>query len=62
MFLNISRISASNVLEMFVNLIVSIGCAVVVFFPFVQANRKHKYDFFELAAIKTLNLKGFKHS
>ena len=63
MFLNISRISASNVLEMFVNLIVSIGCAVVVvFFPFVQANRKHKYDFFELAAIKILNLKGFKQS
>ena len=31
MFLNISRILASNVLKMFSNIIVSIGCAVVVF-------------------------------
>ena len=30
MFLNILRISASNVLKMFINIIVSIGCAVVI--------------------------------
>ena len=29
MFLNILRISASNVLKMFLNIIVSIGCTVV---------------------------------
>ena len=31
MFLNILRISASNVPKMFLNTIVSIGCAVVIF-------------------------------
>ena len=30
MFLNILRVSASNVLEMFSNIIVRIGCAVVI--------------------------------
>ena len=47
MFLNILRISASNVLKMFLNIIVSIGC----YFPFVQTSRKYKYDqFIELVA------------
>ena len=32
MLLNILRISASNVLKMFLNLIVSTGCAAVVFY------------------------------
>ena len=31
MFLNILRISVSNVLKTFLNIIVSIGCAVVLF-------------------------------
>ena len=31
MFLNILRISASNVLKTFLDIIVSIGCAVVIF-------------------------------
>ena len=31
MFLNILRISASNVLKTFLNVIVSVGCAVVIF-------------------------------
>ena len=46
MFLNILRISASNVLKMFLNTIVSIGSAVVIFIrtnqPEVQTNRKYK--------------------
>ena len=52
MFLNILRISASNVLKMFLNKIVSIGFAVVIFNsykstgstnqPEVQTNRKYK--------------------
>ena len=36
MFLNILRISASNVLKMFLNIIVSTGHAVVILIPFVQ--------------------------
>ena len=33
MLLNILRISASNVLKKFFNMIVSIGCAVVIIIP-----------------------------
>ena len=44
MFLNILRISASNVLKMFLNIIVSIGCAVVTNRPEAQIR------FIELAA------------
>ena len=42
MLLNILRVSVSNVLKMFLNTAVSIGCTVIVF-AFVQTNRKHKY-------------------
>ena len=49
MFLNILRISASNVLKTFLNIIVSIGFAVVIFNSY-KTNRNHKYNFFELAA------------
>ena len=49
MFLNILRISVSNVLKMFLNIIVSIGCAVVIFHS-LKTNRKHKIRFIELAA------------
>ena len=40
MFLNILRISASNVLKMFLNVVVTIGCAVVIFLSYKP---KHKY-------------------
>ena len=45
MFLNILRTSASTVFKMFLNIIVSIGCAFVIFhsYKYVQINRKHKY-------------------
>ena len=36
MFLNILRISASNVLKMFLNIVVSTGQTVVILIPFVQ--------------------------
>ena len=52
MFLNVLRISASNVFKIFLNKIVSIGFAVVIFDshkptgstnqPEVQTNRKYK--------------------
>ena len=41
MFLTILRISASNVLKMFLSVVVSFGSAVVIF-QFVQTNQKHK--------------------
>ena len=36
MFLDILRISVSNVLKMFLNIIVSIGCAVLIFHSYKQ--------------------------
>ena len=42
------RISVSNVLKMFLNIIVSIGSAVVIFHSYKpsQTNQKHQYDIF----------------
>ena len=34
MFLNVLKISASNVLKMFLNIIVDIGCAVVILYSY----------------------------
>ena len=54
MFLNILRISASNVLKMFLNimlvLVVHLLISIRTNLREVQTNRKYKYAFFELAA------------
>ena len=43
MFLNILKISTSTVREMFLNIIVSIGCIHMGYFPFAQTNRKYEF-------------------
>ena len=49
MFSNILRISASNVLKIFINLIVSIGCA-ILFSMCTNRQRETQIRFIELAA------------
>ena len=51
MFLNILRISASNVLKMFLNTIVSIGRAVVIFHSIKPTGSTNTLYCIELAAL-----------